>query len=220
MWDTHTSCFTKANEQLRANNREQTIFDLVSQIPHIYYKNIPEKIVVDKCRSWTVEPNFNMLKYYIDKNIKIIILERNILDIVKSFAKLYRKNGIHDETRENNLILPKSEPIMRSLNGVQWAKNNNQNNSFLFINYNDLINDTEKTIDKIYEFCGWEKFQHDLNNINPKYPENDEVYNLPGQHSIRQTVKADKNGVKLNDILEKKCNIIDNIYFNNKNIEI
>lgn len=213
MWDTHVSCLTKAVEQLKANNRENTVFDLVSQIPHIYYKNIPEKIVVDKCRSWTVEPNFNMLKHYIDKNIKIIILERKIIDVVKSFAKLYRKNGIHDETKENNLVLPNSEPVMRSLNGIQWAKNNNQINSFLFINYDDLINNTKETVDKIYEFCGWEKFKHDFNNIFPKYPENDEVYQLPGQHSIRPTIKADKSFVKLNETLEKKCNIIDNIYF-------
>lgn len=215
MWDTHASCFTKANEQLRANNREQTIFDLVSQIPHIYYKNIPEKIVVDKCRSWTVEANFNMLKHYVDKNVKIIVLEREITDVVKSFAKLFRKNGIHDETRENNLLSPNTDPIMRSLLGIQWAKNNNQDNSFLFINYSDLINDTKNTIDKIYTFCGWEKFQHDFKNIIPKYPENDEIYKLPGQHSIRPKIKADTTVVKLNDILEKKCRIIDKLYSSN-----
>ena len=64
MWDTHTSCLTKAFEQLKANNREKTVFDLVSQVPHIYYKNIPEKIVVDKCRSWTLELNYKMFKHF------------------------------------------------------------------------------------------------------------------------------------------------------------
>jgi len=46
MWDTHTSCFTKANEQLRANNREQTIFDLVSQIPIFITKIFQKKLLL------------------------------------------------------------------------------------------------------------------------------------------------------------------------------
>jgi sulfotransferase len=214
MWDMHVSCFSKANEQLRANCRENTIFDLISQIPHIYYKNIPEKIVVDKCRSWTLETNIQMLKTYIDKNIKIIVLERNVLDVVKSFVKLYRKNGIKDEELENKLVITGSEPIMRSLEGIKWAKNNNTNNTFLFIHYEDLVNNTKETIKKMYDFCGWEPFKHDFNNIISKYPENDDVYNLPGQHSIRPSVKKDKSHVPLSAVLEKKCNIIDALYFN------
>lgn len=215
MWDVQMSCFSKANEQLRANYRENTIFDLISQIPRIYYKNIPEKIVVDKCRSWTIEPNVNILKKYIDKNIKIIVLERNVKDVVKSFVKLYRKNGIKNETMENKLVEKGSEPIMRSLEGIQWAKNNNNDNTFLFINYDDLVNNTKDTINKIYDFCGWTRFKHDFNNIFCKYPENDEVYNLPGQHSVRPSVKKDKSNVPLNSELEKKCTIIDKLYSNN-----
>jgi sulfotransferase len=212
MWDMQVSCLSKANEQLRANYRENTTFDLISQVPHIYYKNISEKIVVDKCRSWTVEPNVQLLKNYVDKNIKIIVLERKVIDVVKSFVKLYRKNGIKDEDLENTLVVTNSEPIMRSLDGIKWAKKNNADNTFLFINYEDLVNNTKETIQKIYDFCGWIYFKHDFNNVVCKYPENDEVYNLPGQHSVRPSVKKDKSHVHLNSELEKKCNIIDKLY--------
>ena len=215
MWDVQTSCFGKASEQLRANYRVKTIFDLISQVPRIYYKNITEKIVVDKCRSWTIEPNIKMLKTYVDKDIKIIVLERKVIDVVKSFVKLYRKNGVSNENFENNLVVKDSEPIMRSLEGIKWAKNNNEDNTFLFIKYEDLVNNTKETIKKIYDFCGWEPFKHDFNNIVSKYPENDEVYNLPGQHRVRPAVKKDKSHVPLSDTLEKKCNIIDKLYSNN-----
>ena len=214
MWDMQVSCFSKANEQLRANYREKTVFDLISQVPRIYYKNISEKIVVDKCRSWSLAPNVTLLKSFVDKNIKIIILERNVIDVVKSFVKLYRKNGRTNEALENNLVLKDSEPIMRSLDGIKWAKNNNADNTFLFINYEDLVNNTKATINKIYDFCGWSYFKHDFNNIVSKYPENDDVYNLPGQHSVRPAVKKDKSHVALNSMLEKKCNIIDALYSN------
>ena len=211
MWDVYKSTTTTACEQLKANNRENTIYDIMTQIPHIYYKDIPEKIVVDKCRSWTIEANVKILQYFVDKNIKIIVLERSILDIVKSFVKLYRKNGKNDENVENKLILSGSEPIMRSLDGVQWAKKNNQNNTFLFIKYEELIHNTKETIDKIYSFCGWEPFNHDFDNVIIKYPENDDVYNLKGQHVIRSTIKKEKN--KCNEAAASSAVVSENTAF-------
>jgi len=215
MWDTYNSCTTTALEQLKASRRENTIKDIVSQIPHIYYKDISEKIVVDKCRSWSIEPNVQLLKLFVDKNVKIIVLERNILDVVKSFVKLFKKNGKKDKEAENKLVVAGTEPIMRSLDGINWAKKNNSDNTFLFIKYEELIDNTKETIDKIYKFCGWEPFTHDFNSVAIKYPENDEVYNLKGQHTIRSTIKKEKNNVLLNKTLEKKCNIIDKLYSSN-----
>ena len=219
MWDLQKSCCTSSSEQLKANRRDHTVFDLVSAIPHIYYKNIPEKIVVDKCRSWTLEPNVNMLKIFVDTNVKIIVLERPVLDIVKSFVKLLRKNNIVNEEFENGLIKPGSDPIMRSLDGIKWAKENNSNNNFLFIKYDELIESPKEIIAKIYEFCGWEHFEHDFQSITNKYPENDEAYQLKGLHDIRSTLgKVENNETTLNTTLFKKCQIIDKIHNNGYNI--
>ena len=102
MWDIQQSCLTTSKEQLLANGREKTTkHNLISQIPNIYYKDIKEKIVLDKCRSWTINANISMLENYIDKNYKIIILERSVTDVVKSFVKLYNTNGVqhrHDQS--------------------------------------------------------------------------------------------------------------------------
>ena len=180
MWDMYQSCLNKSKEQLLANKRENTVNDLIAHIPHIYYKNnLPtEKIVVDKCRSWTIEPNVILLKQFVDKNIKIIILERSVKEIVSSFVKLYKANNNYSPELETNLLKPNSEPIMRSIKGINWAKKNNQHNNFLFISYNELVDNPENTINKIYDFCGWEKFKHNFNYVNLKYPENDEVLKL------------------------------------------
>ena len=203
MWDCHVTCNTTANEQLRANNRDKTKDDLISSIPHIYYKDISEKIVVDKCRSWTLQPNIDLLKKYIDKNIKIIILTRPINEIVKSFIKLNKKNNIKvaEINIDDTFLKHNSEPIMRSFNGVLYAKNNNMNNNFLFITYNDLVKNTEETIKKIYDFCNWEYYQHDLKNIIAKYPENDEIYKLKEMHSIRPIIKIEENKINLPDYI-------------------
>ena len=211
MWDMQQSCLISSKEQLLANGREKTtVKDLISQIPHIYYKNISEKIVVDKCRSWTISANIDMLRKYIDKNYKIIILERSITDIVKSFVKLYKKNGATTDM-ETKLLTPQSEPIMRSIAGINWAKKNNQKGNFLFINYEDLINNTATTIGKIYTFCGWTPFVHNFNDVTCKYPEDDSVYGLKGMHSIHNKVVKIKNDIVLSDKTIEACEKINKL---------
>jgi len=217
MWDMHVSCTTTSREQITANNRESTVTELISSIPQIYYKNMDEneKIIVDKCRSWTIPDNVTLLKKYIDKDIKIIVLERPILEIVNSFYKLYKKNNIEKNCHE--FLNLNSEPIMRSLNGVLHAKKNNQDNSFLFISYSELVENPHETMKKIYDFCNWEYFEHDFNNITPKYKEDDSKYNLPGFHDVHPTIV--KSCTKSNNTIEKcelsqevidKCVFIDN----------
>ena len=208
MWDTLQSCKNGAREQLAASKRESTIHDIVSQIPHLYYKNIKEPIVVDKCRSWTMPPNIEILQKYVDANYKIIVLERPVVEIVTSFVKLYRDNN--KMIQPEMLLQPRSEPIMRSIAGINWAKKNNYGH-FLFITYNELIQNTEATIKKIYDFCGWAYFKHDFNNIKVKYPEDDTVYQLDGQHSVRSTIHKRNVKVPLSEAVIQQCTMIDTL---------
>lgn len=209
MWDMLQSYQQKSKEQINANNRQQTIDELISCIPKIYYNKIDdnEKIIVDKCRSWTMGDNIELLKKYIDTNIKIIVLERPIVEIVNSFVKLHKKNNIN--INPENYLIPKSEPIMRSLNGLIHAKYNNKDNNFLFLSYNELIENPGETIRKIYDFCGWEYFEHDFNNIVPRYTENDEVYGLKGFHDVLPQIKLEKTKIILEKNIINSCNEID-----------
>jgi sulfotransferase len=187
MWDMQASCETFAREQLLANYRTNTQNDLVSAIPEIYYKNSNTEYVVDKCRSWTLPANMNMIKEYISDEPKVIVLTRPIDEIVESFVNIRKKNNWKGDP-ESGLLDPDSEPIMRSLAGVDWAKNNN-NGEFLFIEYSDLVGFTGDIIKSIYDFFDIEFFNHDFNNVVNNHPENDEVYNLIGLHDIISKVQ-------------------------------
>jgi sulfotransferase len=184
MWDMSVSCEINSREQLAANNRFETQQYLISEIPKIYYQNIDRPIVIDKCRSWTLEKNINLIKQYICPDPKIIVLTRPIDEIVQSFIRLGKENSKVFNSKE--LLSPGSEPIMRSLNGVDWAKKNNSG-EFLFIDYSDLVSYTNEVIASIYSFCGWDHFKHDLSNIVNRFPENDDVYGMRGMHEVRLT---------------------------------
>lgn len=203
MWDMQGSILENCNEQLAASNRLNTGIELIKNIPNIYYKDITASTVIDKCRSWTLPDNMAMLNKYFEYKPKVLVLERPLIEIVRSFVALRQANNYQGDPEEG-LLDTWSEPIMRSYEGVKWAKANN-NGEFLFVQYNDLINNTKSTIDTIYEFCELESFEHDFNNIVNKHPENDEVYGMLGQHDIRPTINKRDLDVKLSKEMIAKC---------------
>lgn len=211
VFDAYHSCVVNAKEQLTACNRTETTRDFLSQIPDIYYKNCKGQVVVDKCRAWTCSKNISILKNYVCKDYKIIVLERPITEVVKSFARLYVENNIEKDL--NVLFTPMSEPLMRSINDISNIKKeiiqHNEYDHFLFISYDELVNRTEATIQKIYTFCGWEPFQHDFQNIITKYPEDDSIYFLKGLHSIRPVIGKKDNPVIIPEDVLQKCKMID-----------
>ena len=186
MWDMQMSCETSSREQLQANYRLDTQEDLIRAIPAIYYKKTNADYIVDKCRSWTLPPNMQMLKRYVTNSPKVLVLTRPVGEIVESFVRLREANGWSGDL-ESDLLTPDSEPIMRSLNGVEWAKKNNTG-EFLFIEYADLVDSPFEVINSVYDFFDIEFFNHNFDDVINNYPENDAVYNLLGQHVVRNKV--------------------------------
>ena len=215
MWEMAQSV-TLCREQLQANQKEHLVQQLITHIPHLYYQNIPEKVVVDKCRSWTHGPNLNLARVCIDPQIKVIVLVRPVVEIVASFARLYQRNGFTGETLQAKLaalLVPQSEPLMRSIQGVQWAKKQADPRTFLFVSYQELVTQPEATLARIYAFGGWPPFDHDWSHIQMKYPENDTVYGLEGQHEVRPQLASTPNTDRglLSPEMVDRCTKIDEL---------
>jgi sulfotransferase len=209
MWDTHLSFTHNCKEQIVANKRFNTIFDIISQLPNLYYKDVKEPIIIDKCRNWTLEANVELLKKYVRKDYKVIVLERSLVDIMKSFMRVSLENPLMDSNITLK-IFEEPHPIINPLKGITWAKKNNQNNNFLFITYDEMVTKTEDTIKKIYDFCGWEYFNHDFTNIVCKNPEDDlNAYGFLNFHKIRPKVEKLEYDVTLPKEIEEKCILID-----------
>jgi sulfotransferase len=197
MWDMQVSCWS--TEQL--HNRPDAQDKLLTSIPKVFYQGVEGRII-DKCRSWTLPANLELIDKYITKSPKIIVMLRPIVDIVKSFVLIRDMNGWSNP--EAGLLDDGSEPIMRSLDGVKRAKSIDSG-QFFYLWYDDLVNNPKQTIDKLYEFCGWEKFNHRFDDIKNLTPERDDLLGLLGLHDIRPKLKRRKVKVKLSDELHKKA---------------
>ena len=197
LWDTQVSLWN--TEQVR--NSPEVSDRLMKSIPKVFYEGTTGYIV-DKCRSWTLPANLELIDKYITKSPKIIIMMRPIVEIVKSFVFVRTMNGWQNP--EEGLLDEGSEPIMRSLDGIKHAKSINSG-QFSYYWYEDLVNNPESVINSIYEFCEWEKYDHQYDNIKNLTPERDDLLNLVGLHDIRPKLKRRKIDIKLSNELYEKA---------------
>jgi len=200
LWDTQLRIFN--DEQFRAHPNYQGALNVLSSLADNYYKDQPQKVIIDKCRDWGVPPNQKITKLYIDDNPKYIIVVRNVLDVLASFITLLNKKGQNtgyfdneigytyrslDDARCDYLMKPNGL-IDRSLWSIASLLDPNNNVGYCLINYDEIVDTPEVVTDAIYELIGIDKFKHDFKNIENKYPEDDNIYGLTGFHKVRPTI--------------------------------
>jgi hypothetical protein len=196
MWDMQVSC--RQTEQIQ--NRPDLPAKLISEIPRIFYAGVSGHII-DKCRSWTMPANIELITNYISADYKMIVMTRPLAEIVRSFVFVRQMNGWTDP--ESGLLDDGSEPIMRSLDGVRYARSIDTG-QFLFINYESLVTEPESVISRIYNFAGWKPHRHRLDNIINTKPERDDLLGLIGLHDIRPTISKRELDVELSPKLEAR----------------
>jgi len=221
LWNTHNFIENDNNGYLKnemsAVNRfnKNNIKNIFQSILNGYYYEIDKKIIVDKNFSWTTKENLYIIQNYFENNYKIIILERNIKDIVISFKNIYLKNGWTDEFAEKYIFSP-GNPLMRPLSSLIWSKIN-KNKNFIFIDYDQFIKNPNKYLNEINIFID-SYFEYDLNNIILKYPEN-EKYTPKQFMGVRQNISKRILDVSISKYAENKIEEINHIlYLCSKNI--
>ena len=200
----------KNSEMHILNPNEKRINCIYNSIIYNYHRDEERPICFDKNRGWT--GFIEKIKKYIDTNPKIICTTRDIKEVLTSFIMLLRKNNyresnfidknlnkenINDDDRCLYLLGPGivGESIVNLINGL---KNHSEN--ILLVDYDDLINNPKKSMEKIYDFLGEKYFEHDFNNIMRNYVEKDfEAYGIEYMHDIRNQLK--KENYDYNEIL-------------------
>jgi sulfotransferase len=91
--------------------------------------------------------------------------------------------------------------IDNCLYGISYALQPENKKYFHFVEYEDLINNPEEEINKIYNFYGIDKYTHNYYNIENTIKEDDRVYGLMGQHDVRSSVS--KRGIDKNKVLSE-----------------
>jgi len=200
--------------------------NMISKIMPNYYEKWPQQYIID--RSQISEDRLLFLKRYYKQKIKIIVLWRDLFEILASFLKWSENRNIpmfgFNASNEEKIEMLMNKDTSNIFTGLNVIKNLSRlENMHLshFVNYNDLIHNTEKELIKIYQFLEIPYFNHDLNNIedfnvNGKTYK-DEIYGK-GLHSVRKgkikKIKYDYKKYIPNSMYEKykHLNYTPNLY--------
>jgi sulfotransferase len=186
MWEMEQTFETElCKKNLLSANKLNVKDRMIRSIPKIYYEGVQAKHIVDKSRAWTFPSNVEMIKRYIRKDPKIIVMVRPLEEIFLSFANLKKRLGLDEDISQ--FLVPGSEPILWPLEGLVLAQQSGKEEYF-FVEYDDLVQNTKEVIEGIYNFCEWEPFEHWYSNIKNPYPPNDDIWELPGLHDVRSTI--------------------------------
>jgi sulfotransferase len=166
------------------------------------YHNTEKSFVFDKSRAWS--HNIEMIEAITNKKVKIIAPVRDIKDILSSFESLYRKGSYKFEPQGPMPQCLTTEGRIQhwgSLQGEVGAAYailkdsflRGYSDRFLLVDYDFLTHNPKYVMDKIWEFLGIPKIEHDFNNIINKTPEDDTVYNYVNLHKIKNSIIPSKS---------------------------
>lgn len=133
-----------------------------------YFKHLKTKYIIDR-GPWGSEYNFEMLNKYLNNEIKIIVLVRNIPEILmsfidlannnsnfylnKSFNELIRSETWRDEIEQKcHLLMKEHLPIDKGLYEIKYLLNNVNKKNYKIFEYDYLVSNPKKYLKDIYNF--------------------------------------------------------------------
>ena len=198
---------------------------IIASILPQYYSDVDKPVIFDKNRSWTVRMNY--IPGYFDITPKVICPVRDISEILTSFIMMCRRNPYTNQTKINfidEMLIKSNIPLTddnrceflaspqgilgQSVDGIKKAIMEGYDQCLHFVEYKDLVNKPQETLNKIYEFLEEEPFEHTFDNLENPHRENDQqIYGLADMHEVRPIVKstAPKPEEILSENILSKC---------------
>jgi sulfotransferase len=135
-----------------------------------YYRDWKSNVIIDR-GPWGSDDNLKLLKKYCPNKIKIIVLLRDIEEVLASFIKWSKENPgnfldhySNLEKKCDHLIYP-GGMIHKNLGAIYNMLKEENRKYALFIKYNDLISNPEEEVRRIYKFFGVKQYKHNFKNL-------------------------------------------------------
>jgi hypothetical protein len=180
LFGVHRTCNAIAHEGLVRTRRLDFTDELLGEIPKMFYKDVSQKIIVEKDRAWGHDP-LDLIKY-VSGEPRIVMLVRPITDIVRSFVHVKRVNG--DLLPEKDLLQRGIDPFMDAIDNTAYALAN-VSERYLFGTYDQLIANPQSVLSQVCDFWQIPKWQWDFDHITNPKPEDDAAFHTEGLHDVR-----------------------------------
>lgn len=197
-----------SNELYEGYPKPEQVNKIIGSVIENFYSDISNPIVIDKNRAWTARVPY--IEGYIKQQAKIIVPVRSVDEILASMLTMIHRNPfqegqarinfVDEQLVKNNIpindtnrcyhLLNLGGIVHDSLDAIMRGFTENFRDRMHFVDYNDLIDNPQKELDKIYEFLGEEVYEHTFDTLTNQNRENDlNTYGLSDMHNVRSVLK-------------------------------
>jgi sulfotransferase len=186
-----------------AATMEAGIKGLLKEGLYGFYNAITDRpYVMEKSRGWGMEREFINA---FDPDPKIICMIRDIRAVYASLEKKYRSNPLNETnianwgdltgttTDKRINVWSVNPPIGQAMDRLYQLLVSGTHQHILFVKFEDLCQDPETQLKRIYSYLDLPYFQHDFDNITQYTHEDDKWYGIFGDHVIRGKLKPVSN---------------------------
>ena len=199
----------------------QSFDNVAAKVFEHYYQDWKADYIIDRA-PWGMPVNLGFLKH-VRKNIKIIVLVRDIIEILASFIRFSQKNpgSYIDRNRDRSVeekcdrLMKKDGVIVKELIAVKHLIRPENKGLCHMIEYHDFVEHPKRTIEGVYDYLEIPEFKHHYANLD-QFKVNGRGYDdttLGGElHTIRtdviSSVKYDARSIIPKSIIDKyeQCN--------------
>ena len=171
--------------ELGTDKMQNLKLPFLNKLTNCFYSELTEaENVIDKRRQWQGVTNIAMYKEVYGKLPKIICPVRNIDEIIVSYMQIFKSNDIewdYDALMKGNRFETSYLQLKETFES-EYAE------CLHFVEYNDLVDDPQETLDGIYNFLELDSFKHSLN---IEAIEKEANHSLAGLHTLRGVLGRD-----------------------------
>jgi len=139
------------------------------------------KMVFDKGRGWASANVIETMKK-VNGDVKIVATVRPIADCLASFIDVAKPDNIREFCKNSQLAQHLFSSYQALKSGYEMY-----HDCFLIIEYDSLIKNPQKEMDRIAQFVGVDTFSHDFLNIKDSQ-EQDDIWGIKNLHKVRKKV--------------------------------
>ena len=150
------------------------------------FYDFPESIVIDKARTWPLKVILGAMHQVLDRKPKIIATVRNIPECAASFVRLAKPEDLNDFMYSGQLIAHLKGSYVTLRDGYEAFPE-----CFCFVEYENLLSQPEKELERIHKFLELEPFEYDFKNIDGESVKEDDeqLHGFAGLHDIKPTLE-------------------------------
>ena len=180
---------------------EKSLDNVLDAVYDNYYKDWPQRIIIDRGPVMT-PGNFGLMQKHYKRPFKVIVLLRDLMDVLASYMQWYTENpdafpnryNLKNDDEKLGMIMNKDGAVAKDLEAIKNAFN--YPSICHFVKYDDLVAQPFEELKKIYNFMEVPYYNHhfeDLKQIEVNGIKYDDKIVGKNMHQIKTVIRKQYN---------------------------